>query len=444
MTTEVSVKKDENDAQLVSVIQSRKTKSENTMKPIEFVEFDLSNGLHCIVHENHDTPIVALNLWYHVGSKNEHPERTGFAHLFEHLMFQGSRHVGKTEHFSYIQKAGGNLNGTTNEDRTNYFETLPASELNLGLWLESDRMMSLDVSAENFENQRQVVKEERRLRYDNAPYGTVYEHLHKHAYFKHPYRWTTIGSMEHLDNATLDDVQNFYKTFYAPNNATLVIAGDVNPDKAREAVEKYFGEIPRGASFERPIDDDLPLADEIRQTVYDNVQLGGVFMAYRICNVKSPDADTLGLISRVLSDGRSSRIYKTLVHEKRLAQSVNIFSAPAEHQGLFFVNLIAAQGVSLDALEKAFDEELHKLITSGVSEEELQKVKNANEVALLRGLSTVMSMADNLAYFHTFFGNAGEINQELQKAERVTTNEIQRVAERYFTSGRVVLHWLPK
>lgn len=415
------------------------------MFPIAFSEFTLPNGLHCIVHENHTLPIVAVDIWYHVGSKNERADRTGFAHLFEHLMFQGSRNVGKTEHFAYIQRAGGTLNASTNEDRTNYFETLPSNQLELALWLESDRMMSLCISEENFENQRQVVKEERRMRYDNAPYGTVYEHLHRRAYFQHPYRWTTIGSIEHLDAASLEEVQAFFRTYYVPNNAVLVLSGDVTTEQAEKAVTKYFADIPRGGEIPRPSDFDLSLTEEVRDTIYDNVQLAGLFIAYRICDVRHPDADVLGVISRILSDGRSSRLYKNLVHTKQLAQSVSTFAVPGEHPGLFYITAIASQTGNLAELEREIDLELARLIRGEVSDIELQKAKNSYEVSLLRSLSTALGVADNLAFFHTFFGSAAEINREMMRAEQVSLDDVQRVAQRYFeNTGRVVLHWLPR
>ncbi len=415
------------------------------MQPITFSEFTLPNGLHCIVHENHTVPIVAIDLWYHVGSKNERPDRTGLAHLFEHMMFQGSRHVGKTEHFAYIQRAGGTLNASTNEDRTNYFETLPSNQLELALWLESDRMMSLDISAENFENQRQVVKEERQMRYDNAPYGTVYEHLHQRAYFQHPYRWTTIGSMAHLDAVTLEEAQEFFKTYYVPNNATLVLSGDLTVEEAEKAVMRYFGDIPSGKEITRPTDFDLPLTTEVRDTIYDHVELAGLFMVYRICDVKNPDADVLGIIDHILAGGRSSRLYQNLVHNKQIAQSVGAFAAPGEHPGLFFINAIASQGASLSEIEHEIDAELQRLIAGQLSEEELQKAKNSYETRLLKSFSTAMGIADNLAYFHTFFGNAAEINRELERATSVSLSDVQRVAQQYFASaGRVVLYWLPK
>ncbi|MFQ3597114.1 MAG: pitrilysin family protein [Chloroherpetonaceae bacterium] len=415
------------------------------MKPIEFTEFDLENGLHCIVHEQHSAPIVTLDMWYHVGSKNEEQTRTGFAHLFEHLMFQGSKHVGKTEHFSYVQEAGGTLNGSTNFDRTNYYETLPANQLDLALWLEADRMMSLNVNEENFENQRSVVIEERRQRYDNAPYGRVYEELHKRAYSAHPYRWIPIGSIEHLQAATLDDVQRFFKTFYAPNNATLVVSGDVSVKDVREKIITYFADIPRNGDVPRPKNEDLPLTEEIRDTFYDNTELPAIFMAYRICNATSPDADVLDIISMILSDGRSSRLYRTLVHERRLAQSVSTHASANEHDGLFHISLIAPQTTPLSELEKHFDEELQKIVEGDVTEYELEKAKNTAEMHLTRLFSNNFGIADSLAYFHTFFKNADELNREFERVESVSLDDVRRVAKKYFgEKHRVVLHWLPR
>ncbi len=415
------------------------------MKAIEFTEFELENGLHCIVHENHTAPIVTLDVWYHVGSKNEAPNRTGFAHLFEHLMFQGSTHVGKTEHFSYVQEAGGTLNGSTNFDRTNYYETLPANQLELALWLEADRMASLNVNEENFENQRSVVIEERRQRYDNAPYGRVYEELHKRAYVHHPYRWIPIGSIAHLQEATVEDAQRFFKTFYAPNNAVLVVSGDIASKKAREKIEKYFADIPRNGDVPRPKNEDAPLTEEIRDTFYDNIELPAIFIAYRICNATSSDADVLDVISAMLSDGRSSRLYRKLVHEERLAQSVATHASANEHNGLFHISLIAQHTTPLTELEKRFDEELQKIVEGNISEYELEKAKNSAEMNLTRRFSSNFGVADSLAYFHTFFKNAHEINQEMKRVESVSLDDVRRVAKKYFgEKKRVVLYWLPR
>jgi zinc protease len=317
--------------------------------------------------------------------------------------------------------------------------------LELALWLESDRMMSLNVNEENLENQRQVVMEERRQRYDNAPYGTVYEELYKRAFIKHPYRWTTIGSMEHIAAATLSDVQHFFKTYYAPNNATLVISGDITPDAAREKIEKYFAAIPTGNSFSRPSPDDDSLTTEIRDTVYDNIQLPAIFTAYRICAGSHDDADAISVLSMILSDGRSSRLYRKLVHELQLAQSVSTYAAANEHPGLFHINLVATPDADLARLESAMHEELQKIIHGDLSEFELEKAKNAVEMMLTRTLSSTMGIADTLAYFHTFFGEATLINSELKRASAVSLADVQRVAKQYFdVAGKVVLTWLPR
>mgnify|MGYP005837520955 CR=1 FL=1 len=415
------------------------------MKPIEFTEFDLENGLHCIVHENHTAPIVTVDVWYHVGSKNEEESRTGFAHLFEHLMFQGSKHVGKTEHFSYVQDAGGTLNGSTNFDRTNYYETLPSNQLDLALWLEADRMMSLNINEENFENQRSVVIEERRQRYDNAPYGRVYEELHKRAYTTHPYRWIPIGSIQHLQSASVADAQRFFKTFYAPNNATLVISGHVSSKEAREKIETYFADIPRNGDVPRPKNEDAPLTEEVRETFFDNTELPAIFIAYRICNASSTDADVLAVISMILSDGRSSRLYRKLVHERRLAQSVSTHPSANEHNGLFHISLIASQATTLSELEKHFDDELLQIVEEGVTAYELEKAKNAAEMSLTRRFSNNFGIADSLAYFHTFFKNANELNEEFARVESVTIDDVRRVAKKYFSEkNRIVLYWLPR
>ncbi len=246
---------------------------------IPFVEYDLDNGLHVILSQSEAVPLVVTNLWYHVGSKDEHPSRTGFAHLFEHMMFQGSRNIGKAEHFKYIQRSGGLLNATTSVDRTNYFETLPSSELELALWLESDRMLALEVTQETFENQRAVVKEERRQRYENRPYGTVWETIVPHLFPTGGYHWTTIGSMEHLDAATIDDVRAFHAEFYKPNNCSLTLVGNFDERLARPLIEKYFGSIPRGAEVNRPPQNLSPIKDNVRLEIHDAIKLQAVYIA---------------------------------------------------------------------------------------------------------------------------------------------------------------------
>ncbi len=415
------------------------------MKPIHFHEFTLKNGLHCIVHENHRSPLVVVDLWYHVGSKNENPNKTGFAHLFEHMMFQGSENVGKTEHFSYVQRAGGTLNGSTSEDRTNYYETLPSNYLELGLWLESDRMMALRVNEENFENQRQVVMEERRMNYDNRPYGRVFEEIHQRAYSDHPYRWIPIGSLEHIEQATLEDARAFYNTYYVPNNATLVLAGDVNVAQAKALVEKYFGDIPAGPDIKRPSPDAAPLLNSVRETMTDHIQLPGLFEAYRICNIDHPDADPLSVLSSVLSDGKSSRLYKSLVYEQKILKQIDTHAMPKEHPGLFLITAIGGPEVDLNLVQDKINQEIESICKHGIPQQELEKAKNNYTMMLTQNFSSMMGVAENLAFFHMYYGNAGEVNREVDRVASISLSDIQRVAKTYFESKpSVALEWRPK
>jgi len=415
------------------------------MNPIEFKEFTLENGLHCIVHENHRSPIVVVDLWYHVGSKNEDPDKTGFAHLFEHMMFQGSRNVGKAEHFSYVQQAGGTLNGSTSEDRTNYYETLPSNYLELVLWLESDRMMSLQVNEENFENQRQVVMEERRMNYDNRPYGRVIEELHKRAFIDHPYKWIPIGSLEHIERATLEDAQNFYKQYYVPNNATLVLAGDVEFNKAKKLVERYFGEIPKGKEIKRPEAQSFRLTQSVHESLTDHIQLPGLFQVYRICEVNHPDADPLSILGSVLSEGKSSRLYKSLVYEEQFLNQVDINALPKEHPGLFLITAIGDPKTDLKLAQEKIHGEIQAICKNGISEQELEKAKNNYIMSITQNFSSMMGVAENLAFFNLYYGNAGEINNEIGRIERITKEDVQRVAQTYFQDQpSVSLEWLPE
>lgn len=277
---------------------------------ISFTEYDLENGLHVILAPSHRVQLVVANLWYHVGSKDDPPSRTGFAHLFEHMMFQGSKHVGKAEHFKYVLSAGGLLNATTNVDRTNYFETLPSSELETALWLESDRLLTLNVTHENFENQRAVVKEERRQRYDNRPYGTVWENIARRLWPTSGYHWTTIGSMDHLDQATVGDAQAFHAEYYKPNNCSLAVVGDFKESEVRRLIERYFGSIPKGAPVNRPEQIITPTPSQVRFTLEDSVKLPAVYIAFQSAPGLSHDEYVLDLLSMALAGGRSSRLYQ--------------------------------------------------------------------------------------------------------------------------------------
>jgi zinc protease len=413
---------------------------------INFIEYDLPNGLHVILHEDHSTPIVAVDIWYHVGSKNEDPERTGFAHLFEHMMFQGSANVKKAEHMAYIQKAGGTFNGSTNWDRTNYFQVVPSNQIELVLWLESDRMMSLNVNQENLDNQREVVKEERRWRVDNRPYGTQWEETFKRLFKVHPYRWPVIGYMEHLNAAKLEEVKKFFDTYYVPNNAVLVIAGDIDVEKTKNLVQKYFGDIPRGKyEIKRPNVVEPPLTQQVRDMIYDNVRLPAVFIAFRIPKDGERDFYALDLLANVLGSGRSSRLYQKLVYEKRIAQNVNVYAIGMEDAGVFKIDAYCSIGHKPEEVEREIWNEIEKIHQELITEKELQKVKNQTESQTLSNYQTVLSKADQLAHYYVIHGNTNEINHELDKILSITREEIRDSAVKYLRpENSVVLYYLPK
>ncbi|CUU02090.1 Predicted Zn-dependent peptidase [Candidatus Kryptobacter tengchongensis] len=414
---------------------------------IDFVEFTLENGLHVILHEDHSTPIVAVNVCYHVGSKNEKPDKTGFAHLFEHLMFDGSKNVKRGEFDKYISQAGGYDNAYTTEDKTNYYEVLPSNYLELALWLESDRMLEFSIQEISLITQREVVKEERRWRYENRPYGSAWIKISEKSFKKHPYRWPVIGYQEHLDKASMDDVKEFYETFYVPNNAVLVIAGDIDIEKTKKLVEKYFADIPKGPdNIPHPSPEDEPLENEIREVVEDiNAPLPAVFMSYRIPEEGNPDSYALALLSNILSVGESSRLYQRLVYKDKIANEVETYSDSREHPGLFLIYAIANPGFSSDTLEKVIDEEIDKIKNYGVEEKELEKAKNKIESALVSARQTVQGKADLLAHYYTFYKNPALVNREIDKYRSVTVEDIKRVAQIYLDSKRrVILHYLPK
>ncbi|WP_072263763.1 M16 family metallopeptidase [Candidatus Kryptobacter tengchongensis] len=414
---------------------------------IDFVEFTLENGLHVILHEDHSTPIVAVNVCYHVGSKNEKPDKTGFAHLFEHLMFDGSKNVKRGEFDKYISQAGGYDNAYTTEDKTNYYEVLPSNYLELALWLESDRMLEFSIQEISLITQREVVKEERRWRYENRPYGSAWIKISEKSFKKHPYRWPVIGYQEHLDKASMDDVKEFYETFYVPNNAVLVIAGDIDIERTKKLVEKYFADIPKGPdNIPHPSPEDEPLENEIREVVEDiNAPLPAVFMSYRIPEEGNPDSYALALLSNILSVGESSRLYQRLVYRDKIANEVETYSDSREHPGLFLIYAIANPGFSSDTLEKVIDEEIDKIKNYGVEEKELEKAKNKIESALVSARQTVQGKADLLAHYYTFYKNPALVNREIDKYRSVTVEDIKRVAQMYLDSKRrVILHYLPK
>jgi zinc protease len=413
---------------------------------IEFTESTLENGLRVILHEDHSTPIVAVDVAYRVGSKNEDSSKTGFAHLFEHLMFDGSPNVNRGEFDRHITKAGGWDNAYTTWDITNYYEVLPSNQLELALWLEADRMSGLNITPLGIQTQRDVVKEERRWRVDNRPYGTAEEKIFSHAYKRHPYRWPVIGYMEHLDRATIEDVERFFKTFYVPNNAALVIAGDLDVAEVRGMVGKYFNSIPMGKhQIPRVTVIEESQQVEEREVVSDNVQLPGVFVAYRIPEEGHPDFYPLVLLSNILSVGESSRLYRSLVYEKKSAQDVEASTVAMENPGLFLITATALDGCTAETLEKEIEKEIDALRIQAVSRKELEKVKNQLESSFTFGKQRVDQKADLLAHFAVLRGDPDQLNREIERYLQVTADDITRVAQRYLSEPyRTVLHYIPQ
>lgn len=413
-------------------------------RAIAYSEFDLPNGLHVILHEDHATPIVAVSVMYHVGSKNEEPTRRGFAHFFEHLLFEGSQNIGRGEFSKLVENAGGVLNANTSGDRTYYYEVLPSNQLELGLWLESERMLHAKVDIVGVETQREVVKEERRQRYENQPYGTLTMEVLKRAFKEHPYQWPTIGYMEDLNAASEADYQAFYKKFYIPNNATLVVAGDLDPVSAKELVGKYFGDIPKGAPVVQPTIVEPPLSAEVRDTIFDRIQLPAVVMGYRIPANGTPDFYAVELLNRLLTGGNSARMNMSVKDKKELAVYVGAFSFPFEQPGLSIMFAVANGGVDPAKLELAMQEEIDALAKTPISTEELNKLKVQLETEAISDNSRVAGIASNLANAHMLLGNTDLVNSEIDRYLSLTSEDLQRAAAKYFVSNnRVVLYYLP-
>lgn len=414
---------------------------------INFVQYQLPNGLRVLLHEDHSTPIVAVSVLYHVGSKNENPERTGFAHFFEHLMFEGSKNMDRGEYMKLVQSNGGVLNANTSFDRTYYYEILPSNQLELALWMESERMLHAKVDIKGIETQREVVKEERRQRMDNRPYGKLLEETYKRAYTTHPYKWPTIGSMEHLNAAKEEDYVNFYKTFYVPNNAVLSIAGDIDINQTKAWISRYYATIPKGVNaINRPNANAEPAqTKEIVDTVYDNVQLPAVIMAYHTPAQGTPDYYAMQMLAKVLSDGESSRMNKSLVDDQQLAITAGAFPIPTEHPGLTLMFAIANMGKGVDGLQTGMQKEIDLVKKELITDQEFTKIRNQIESDYASQNSTMAGIAENLADYLVYFNDANLINSEIERYMKVTKEDIKRVANTYLNNNnRVLLYWMPK
>ncbi|WP_291725952.1 M16 family metallopeptidase [Bernardetia sp.] len=413
---------------------------------IEFTEFTLKNGLHVILHEDHSVPLVAVSVLYHVGSKNEEPNRTGFAHFFEHLLFEGSKNIKRGEFDDYIENAGGANNANTTYDRTFYYEIMPSNQLELALWLESERMLHARVDSAGIETQRQVVKEERRQRIDNRPYGSILEETMKRVYTKHPYKSSVIGSMEHLDAAEEKDYKNFYEKYYVPNNAVVSIAGDIDVETAKELVAKYFASIPKGKKVIQPNVLEPLQTGEVRDTVYDNIQLPAVVQAFKVPARGNEDYYATKMLFTLLSEGESSRLSKSVKDEQQKAVFVGAFPLDLEQNPSVALAFgIASMGVEPLELEAAMNQEYENVKEELIGERELQKLKNQFEANFYTQNSTIAGIAETLADNHVYGGDANLINTEIEKYMEVTREDIQTVAKKYLVKeNRVTLYYLPK
>ncbi len=406
----------------------------------------LDNGLSVLIEETHDAPVIDVQVWYHVGSKNEVPGRTGFAHFFEHLMFDGTKNLGANELSDYVIRSGGTDNAYTTEDATIFWETVPGNMLSVVLWLEADRMRNLDINEKVFNNERQVVEEERRMRFDNPPYGTVVETLYDHAYTVHPYRHMTIGSMEDLNHATTADIQDFYDTYYVPNNATLVIVGDVDWQKAAADVQKYFGAVKAGKNWNPSAIPQEPAQKAQRVVKMDlSVSLPAFVEGYHMPADGTPDAYPLRLASKILSDGESSRIYTRLVYDKQIALQAQSSGNFTEDPNLFFVFAVMNGGHSPQEGETQVEAELSRLRTELVPDADLEKAKNQILRDFILSRQTAQSRADELGYAAVVLKDPELINTELQRFLNVTPEDIRRVAREYFVpENKTLVEVYPK
>ncbi len=413
---------------------------------ISFEEYDLDNGLHVILHQDKSTPIVTVSVMYHVGSKNENPERTGFAHFFEHLMFEGTQNIPRGEYSNFVERAGGTLNANTSNDRTYYYEILPSNQLEMGLWLESERMLHAKVDSIGIQTQKKVVIEEKKQTVDSRPYGTLLQETMKRAFKEHPYRWTVIGNPDHIRAAKDEEFKHFYEEFYVPNNAALVIAGDIELESTKQLINKYFGDIPKGKEdIYRPTIVEPPLGGEVRDTIFDNIQLPLIVQAYRTPAMGTDDYYALDMLSTLLSRGQSSRLYKSLVDEQQKALEAGSFALPFQDPSVALAFALPNMGVDCADLEAAIDAEVANVREKLISEREFQKLRNQFENTFVKSNVKLASRAENLATNYTYFNNTDLINTELDKYMAVTREDIKRVANKYFVKdNRVVLYYLPK
>lgn len=412
---------------------------------VAFEEYDLNNGLHVILHTDSAAPVVVSSVMYHVGAKDESPDRTGMAHFFEHLLFEGTENIKRGEWFKIVSYNGGINNANTTDDRTYYYEVFPSNNLELGLWMESERMMHPVINQIGVDTQNEVVKEEKRTRYDNQPYGNLIKVVKENMFKNHPYRWPTIGSMEHLDAATLAEFQEFNAKFYIPNNSVLVVAGDFDKKQAKEWIQKYFGSIKKGADLVKQTFIEEPIVEPIRASYEDaNIQIPMIVASYRTPSMKTRDARVLDFISSYLSDGKSSKLYKKIVDDKKMALEIGAFTYSQEDYGMYILYGLPMPTNTCEDILKEIDQEIAKIQTELISEKDFQKLQNIYENQYVNSNSGVEGIAENLAKFYMLYGDINLINTEIEIYKSITREEIRAVAKRYLNPNqRLLLDYVP-
>ena len=414
---------------------------------VAFEEYDLDNGLHVILHQDNSVPIVTTSVLYHVGSKDENPERTGFAHFFEHLLFEGTKNIPKGKWFSIVTGNGGSNNAYTTDDFTYYYENFPSNNLKLGLWMESERMLHPIIDQTGVDTQNEVVKEEKRMRYDNSPYGKWNEEVKSYLYKLHPYSRTTIGKMEHLDAATLEEFMAFNKKYYIPNNATLTVAGDIDIPQTKKWIQDYFGPIPKGPEIQRNFPKESPITQTIEAEAFDpNIQIPAIFLAYRTPGRNSRDARVLDVISTYLSQGKSSKLYKKLVDDQKMSLQVAAFNMNDEDYSTYVILSLPLGETTLETLITEIDEEVTKIQKELISQKDYQKLQNQFESEFVNSNSTIEGIANSLAEYYAFYdGDTNLINKELDIYKSISREEIRKVAQKYLNPNqRLELHYLPE
>ncbi|EAQ48296.1 MAG TPA: insulinase family protein [Leeuwenhoekiella sp.] len=413
---------------------------------VEFEEYDLDNGLHVILHQDNTAPVVTTSVMYHVGGKDREDGRTGFAHFFEHLLFEGTENIENGKWFEIVSSNGGTNNANTSQDRTYYYEVFPSNNLELGLWMESERMLHPIIKQDGVDTQNEVVKEERRLRYDNSPYGQFLFAISEQLFKNHPYKDPNVGYMEDLDAASLQEFQDYFKKYYKPNNAVLVVAGDIEVDETKKMIEDYFGPIPSGPELERSYPTEAPITEATRTQFYDsNIQVPAILTAYRTPGYGDRDAYVLNMISSYLSDGKSSKLYKKMVDDEKKALQIGAINLEQEDYGMYIIFGLPLGETSLDTLLEGMEEEIAKLRNELISESDYEKLQNKAETNFVNSNSSVSGIANTLARNYMLYDDTNLINSEIEIYRSITREEIKEVANKYLKPNqRVEVEYLPK